>query len=62
MATASTENDLTRQQLDELDAQLQRMLSLQINPADPTPPPIPAATLAAFAPPLPPVNLAPPPA
>ena len=57
MATASTSaNDLTRQQLDELDSLLQRMLSLPINPADPTPPPIPAATLTAFAPPLPPAN------
>ena len=55
MATASTSaNDLTRQQLDELDSLLQRMLSLPINPAEPAPPPIPVATLAAFAPPLPP--------
>src|SRR5437763_104284 len=34
MATAPSPNDLTRQQLDELDALLQRMLSLPLNPPD----------------------------
>jgi hypothetical protein len=34
MATAPSPNDLTRQQLDELDALLQRMLSLPLNPSD----------------------------
>src|SRR5438128_10298532 len=39
-APAVSPNDLTRQQLDELDALLQRMLSLPLNkPADPAPPP-----------------------
>ena len=60
MATASTSaNDLTRQQLDELDSLLQRMLALPINPSEPTPPPLAAETVAAFAPPLPPVALVP---
>lgn len=68
MATAPSPNDLTRQQLDELDTLLQRMLSLPLNPADggtPTPspatswrvdPPAPAAAPAPHiaAPPLPP--------
>jgi len=58
MATAPSPNDLTRQQLDELDALLQRMLSLPINPPDAYTPPgavanVPAA-YPAFAPPLPP--------
>lgn len=39
MATAQSPNDLTRQQLDELDALLQRMLALPLNP-----PETPAAT------------------
>ena len=34
MATAPSPNELTRQQLDELDALLQRMLSLPLNPPD----------------------------
>ncbi len=34
MATAPSANDLTRQQLDELDALLQRMLTLPVNPPD----------------------------
>ena len=34
MATLPTPNDLTRQQLDELDALLQRMLSLPLNKTD----------------------------
>ena len=34
MATAPSPNDLTRQQLDELDALLQRMLALPVNPDD----------------------------
>lgn len=39
MATAHTTNDLTRQQLDELDALLQKMLALPINtPEGPTSP------------------------
>lgn len=37
MATAPSPNDLTRQQLDELDALLQRMLALPLNPPDGTP-------------------------
>lgn len=51
MATvAPSPNDLTRQQLDELDALLQRMLSLPLNPPEsfaPNPP------LQAYAPPMP---------
>jgi hypothetical protein len=39
MATAPSPNDLTRQQLDELDALLQRMLSLPLNPPDAVPSP-----------------------
>ena len=68
MATAPSPNDLTRQQLDELDSLLQRMLTLPLNPADggtPTPapatgwrvdPPAPATAPAPHiaAPPLPP--------
>jgi hypothetical protein len=42
MATAPSPNELTRQQLDELDALLQRMLALPLNPPD-TPAPAPAA-------------------
>ena len=38
MATAPSPNDLTRQQLDELDALLQRMLTLPITAVDPPPP------------------------
>jgi len=34
MATAHSPNDLTRQQLDELDALLQKMLALPLNPTD----------------------------
>lgn len=48
MATAPSPNDLTRQQLDELDALLQRMLALPLNPPDAASP-APAAPL-----PLPP--------
>src|SRR5215212_9715641 len=51
MATAPSPNDLTRQQLDELDALLQRMLSLPLNPPD-TPSPV---TPTAKAPEPPPV-------
>jgi hypothetical protein len=36
---ATSPNDLTRQQLDELDALLQKMLAVPIAPADPTPVP-----------------------
>jgi hypothetical protein len=45
MATAPSANDLTRQQLDELDALLQRMLSLPMSTSDapPAPPPPPAS-------------------
>jgi hypothetical protein len=46
MATPPTPNDLTRQQLDELDALLQRMLALPLNQSEPavpfrSPPPLP---------------------
>lgn len=46
MATAPSPNDLTRQQLDELDTLLQRMLSLPLNQPEPAvafppPPPLP---------------------
>jgi len=45
MATLPTPNDLTRQQLDELDALLQRMLSLPLNKSEsvkvPPAPPLP---------------------
>jgi hypothetical protein len=37
MATAHSPNDLTRQQLDELDALLQRMLALPLNAPESTP-------------------------
>lgn len=64
MATAPSPNDLTRQQLDELDALLQRMLSLPLTPADT---PSPAASSAfpsnavLAAPPLPEIPAPPPP-
>jgi hypothetical protein len=48
MATAPSPNDLTRQQLDELDALLQRMLSVPLSPADT---PMPAGALPAPTPP-----------
>ncbi|MCS6866745.1 MAG: hypothetical protein RMJ56_09115 [Gemmataceae bacterium] len=51
MATAPSPHDLTRQQLDELDALLQRMLSLPLTPAESSSPP---ASSAFAAPPLPP--------
>jgi hypothetical protein len=57
MATAPSPNDLTRQQLDELDALLQRMLSVPLAPADtPMPAGIPPARNgdSAGGPPLPP--------
>jgi hypothetical protein len=41
MATAPSPNDLTRQQLDELDTLLQRMLALPINGSEAAPPPAP---------------------
>lgn len=44
MATAPSPNDLTRQQLDELDALLQRMLSVPLSPAE-TPLPTPAPSV-----------------
>ena len=47
MATMPSPNDLTRQQLDELDALLQRMLSLPLNKPEP---PAPAVS---YSPPLP---------
>ncbi len=71
MATAPSPNDLTRQQLDELDLLLQRMLSLPLNPADtpasaPMPePPMPPSwrvDAPAQAPAAPHVRLADPPA
>ena len=52
MATAPGPNDLTRQQLDELDALLQRMLGLPLDP--PAPPPKPAPLPAPPLPDLPP--------
>jgi hypothetical protein len=48
--TAQSPNDLTRQQLDELDDLLQRMLSLPLNPPESFAPTAPAS---AFAPPMP---------
>lgn len=48
MATAPSPNDLTRQQLDELDALLQRMLTLPLSPPEPPPGPV------YVSPPLPP--------
>jgi hypothetical protein len=61
MANAPSPNDLTRQQLDELDALLQRMLALPAaKPADPPAPPTPlpmpepAPAPAAEVPPAPP--------
>lgn len=51
MATAPSPNDLTRQQLDELDALLQRMLSVPLAPPDT---PLPGGLGRADAPPLPP--------
>lgn len=48
--TAQSPNDLTRQQLDELDDLLQRMLSLPLNPPESFAPAAPAPT---FAPPMP---------
>lgn len=59
MATAPSPNDLTRQQLDELDALLQRMLSVPLAPPDT---PLPGALNRADAPPLPPSWRADPPA
>lgn len=51
MATAATSpNDLTRQQLDELDSLLQRMLSLPLSPPESF---APAAPVQSFAPPMP---------
>src|SRR5437016_6247432 len=45
MATAPSANDLTRQQLDELDALLQRMLTLPMNASEAgAAAPLPAAT------------------
>lgn len=51
MATAPSPNDLTRQQLDELDALLQRMLSVPLAPPDT---PMPGGRGETDAPPLPP--------
>ncbi len=57
MATAQpSPNDLTRQQLDELDALLQRMLSVPTSPGDATPPvaaPTPTPTYVPVATPAP---------
>jgi hypothetical protein len=50
--TAQSPNDLTRQQLDELDDLLQRMLSLPLNPPESFTPA--AASTPSFAPPMPP--------
>jgi hypothetical protein len=56
MATAPSPNDLTRQQLDELDALLQRMLAVPLTdtPLPPLPPPAARAAALADPPPLPP--------
>lgn len=55
MATAPSPNDLTRQQLDELDALLQRMLSVPLAPADtPMPASAPPGRSGSDGPPLPP--------
>src|SRR6478736_1474141 len=61
MATAPSPNDLTRQQLDELDALLQRMLSVPLAPAD-TPAPVTTPGPRSEAPPLPPIWRVDPPA
>jgi hypothetical protein len=61
MATAPSPNDLTRQQLDELDALLQRMLSVPLVPAD-TPAPVTTPGPRAETPPLPPIWRVDPPA
>src|SRR5262245_12317963 len=46
MSTPPSPNDLTRQQLDELDSLLQRMLSLPLTgPAEAPPPPAPLVDL-----------------
>ncbi len=60
MATAPSPNDLTRQQLDELDALLQRMLSVPLAPPD-TPMPVGVPAVRADLP-LPPSWRADPPA
>jgi hypothetical protein len=60
MATAPSPNDLTRQQLDELDALLQRMLSVPLAPDTPAPVTTPGPR--AEAPPLPPIWRVDPPA
>lgn len=56
MPTAPTANDLTRQQLDELDALLQRMLNLPLTGTEPpaAPPPPPGPTWRYDAPAAPP--------
>src|SRR5438094_392492 len=41
MSTATSSGQSMRQQLDDLDALLQRMLALPINQIDETPPPVP---------------------
>jgi len=52
MATAPSPNDLTRQQLDELDALLQRMLAQPLAPPDlSSPAPVPAPVTSEFLPP-----------
>ncbi|QJW95939.1 hypothetical protein [Frigoriglobus tundricola] len=67
MATAPSPNDLTRQQLDELDALLQRMLSVPLTPAE-TPVPAnrpgarPQPTAWRAEPPVPPAEVPAPPA
>src|SRR5436309_15988781 len=66
MATAPSPNDLTRQQLDELDALLQRMLSLPLNPPEVPNPgaytpgsPNPGPSIPIPAPPLPDIPVPP---
>jgi hypothetical protein len=64
MSTAPSPNDLTRQQLDELDALLQRMLALPLNPPEQEPAPVAHAPgspgLTSPGSPEPPAILAPP--
>ncbi|MBA4064083.1 MAG: hypothetical protein C0501_10300 [Isosphaera sp.] len=62
MATAPSPNDLTRQQLDELDALLQRMLSLPAAPPGGFPPPGPAPIVLPPVPVARPAYIPPPPA
>src|SRR5580692_4028630 len=53
MTTAQSTNDLTRQQLDELDALLQKMLALPLNGPDSSAPASTAATSRSIVPDVP---------